>query len=118
MTDDKITTGMRGETLAVQYLMKQGFKIITRNYRCPFGEIDIIATKDKVYVFIEVKTRRNLSFGRPSEAINKKKREHCVKTAQCFIKHFNLADVDCRFDAIEIILTPSMKIEHIENIFF
>lgn len=118
MSKNKVAIGMNGESLAVEYLIKKNFKIITRNYRCRFGEIDIIASKDDMYIFIEVKTRRNLLFGRPSEAINGKKREHCVNAAQCFIKHFKLKDVDFRFDAVEIILTPSLKIEHIENIFF
>ena len=69
----KISFGKAGEIYASRYLIKKGYRIIEKNYRCRFGEIDIIAEKNNVIHFIEVKTRRSLHYGAPEESIDPKK---------------------------------------------
>ncbi|WZL74828.1 YraN family protein [Clostridiaceae bacterium 35-E11] len=118
MSNKRITLGMQGEKIAVEYLRKNHYKIVCSNYRCRFGEIDIIAYKNQTYVFVEVKTRKNLSFGRPIEAINYRKKIHLLNTAQYYIQVSNLNNYKFRFDAIEIMVLPneSPRVTHIENI--
>ena len=81
--------GRNGEAIAQRYLEKNGYKIITTNYYTRKGEIDIIATQGKEIIFIEVKTRSSIEFGRPIEAITKNKQKHMYQTAKCPL-HFKL----------------------------
>lgn len=110
-----------GEDIACDYLKKKGYKIIERNFRKKYQEIDIIAThaQGPTLVFIEVKTRRSNSFGSPFESIAPWKVKHLVNLAQFYKQlHPNLPDF-MRIDAIGIILSDDNKlekIEHIENI--
>lgn len=108
-----------GEELACKSLLDKGYKIIERNFRKGYGEIDIIAVKDKTLVFIEVKTRTSYQFGTPIEQISYFKLKSLVKTAQ-FYKHIHPELPEAlRIDAISIVLDNTKntsKIEHIENI--
>ncbi|QXM06160.1 YraN family protein [Crassaminicella indica] len=110
--------GAFGEKFATEYLRKSQYRIVQSNYRCKLGEIDIIAYKDYTYIFVEVKTRSNLAFGRPIEAINAKKKKHLLKVGQYYMQVFKLEDYNFRFDAIEVIVFPSKppSVNHIENI--
>ena len=95
--------GNYGEELACSYLIEKGYMIIDRNFTCRQGEIDIIALSgtDEL-VFVEVKTRKNLYYGMPSEAVNAKKRSNIVSSAKFYIFANNFYDFDVRFDVIEI----------------
>lgn len=107
-----------GEEKAAQYLEKHGYKILDRNYRCRFGEIDIIA-KDRDYiVFIEVKTRRDISYGRPIESINQFKINRILKTLDFYLIQNRIHDSNIRVDAVEVYMKSSKNIiiNHIENI--
>lgn len=113
--------GKTGEKLAAKYLEQNNYKIIKQNFRCKQGEIDIIAIdkqKEKnEIVFIEVKTRTNLKFGMPAEAVDKTKRQHIKRTAQYFLYSNNLKDKNIRFDVIEVFLNNNKyKINHIKQI--
>ncbi|MCT4606708.1 MAG: YraN family protein [Marinisporobacter sp.] len=110
--------GTLGEQIAAEYLRKSHYEIVQVNYRCRFGEVDIIAYKNQTYIFVEVKTRRSLSFGRPAEAINKKKKMHLLKVGQYYMQRIKDEDYNFRFDAIEIMVfaSKSPSINHIENI--
>ncbi len=112
--------GDYGENIAIEFLKKKNYIIKNTNYRSRFGEIDIIARKKNVVVFIEVKTRTNTSYGRPVEAIHNTKISRILKTIQFYIKEYHLYDQDIRIDAIEIIINTfndnDIKINHIENI--
>lgn len=77
--------GAEGEDLAVQYLQKSGYHIQHRNWRTSFYEIDIIATKENLIHFIEVKTRHSLTFGYPEEGVTKKKFRNLQKAAEFFL---------------------------------
>ena len=112
------TTGALGEDLACEYLKSKGYKIIERNFRKKYQEIDIIALHNKILVFVEVKTRKTSSFGTPFESIDSWKLKHLIALAQ-FYKMLNpkLPD-DMRIDAIGVTLNGAKleKIEHLENI--
>ena len=77
--------GMLGEKIASQYLEKEGYFIIEKNFSCKQGEIDIIAkdTKSKELVFLEVKTRTNYKYGKPVEAVDEKKQKHYLSDSGC-----------------------------------
>ena len=77
--------GNIGEELSSKYLENIGYKIIERNFRCKQGEIDIIAKDGEEYVFVEVKTRSNLCFGKPREAVDEYKKNHICKTVKYYI---------------------------------
>jgi putative endonuclease len=118
---NKKTIGQEGEDLAAEYLVNNGFEMITRNYRYGHGEIDIIV-KDKSsghLVFVEVKTRKNLEFGEPENAITKSKIRQLKKIAEAYIYEKDLKDVECRFDVIAIIWNKETKpkITHFKNAF-
>jgi len=110
--------GDMGEEKAVQYLKKQGYKILDRNYRCRFGEIDIIAKYKDYIVFIEVKTRRDISYGTPVESINKLKINRILKTLNFYLTQNRIYDSNIRVDAVEVYMKGSknISINHIENI--
>ena len=113
------TIAIKGEELAVQFLKEKGYKIIDRNFRKGYGEIDIIAINHGILVFVEVKTRTSSQFGTPFEQITHFKLHSLVKTAQ-FYKILNPKLPDSlRIDAVSIELDYSgnlSNIEHIENI--
>ncbi|MBI2621697.1 MAG: YraN family protein [Candidatus Levybacteria bacterium] len=112
-------TAKLGEELAVQFLRKRGYKIIDRNFRKGYGEIDIIALQGRTLVFVEVKTRTSYQFGAPFEQITPFKLHSLVKTAQ-FYKVLNpKLPQSLRIDAISVLLDYSgdaSNIEHVENI--
>ncbi len=94
--------GREGEEYATKYLEEKGYQIIKRNFECRQGEIDIIAKDKEEYVFIEVKTRRNLHYGMPSEAVTKKKQKHIWKATNYYIYSHKLENKYIRFDVIEV----------------
>ncbi len=111
-------TARLGEEIAAEYLIKKGYKIIDRNFRKGYGEIDIIAVKDDVLVFIEVKTRTTNLFGGAKEAISYYKIKKLIRTAQFYkLLHPKLPEL-LRIDAMFVTLSPNnlREIEHIENI--
>ena len=112
--------GDYGESLAVEYLENQGYKIKKRNFHFgKTGEIDIIAEKDDVLVFVEVKYRTNNSYGDPLESITPKKANTLRKTAEGYLFVNDIYDRDCRIDIIIIDKRGGEpEIQHIENAVF
>ncbi len=109
--------GKEGEALAKNYLNQKNFTILQTNWRWEKAEIDIIAEHNKQLVFVEVKTRRNSSFGNPSEFVSIKKQELMKSAAEAYIEMNNLSH-EIRFDIVGIILnSKDEKIEHIQNAF-
>lgn len=115
----KQKTGKYGEFLACSYLIKNKYKILDKNFSCKQGEIDIIAFSPyRELVFIEVKTRRNLKYGFPSEAITKSKINHIILSSKYYIYLNKLEIYDIKYDVIEIYLyNNTYKINHIKNAF-
>lgn len=105
--------GFSGERKAAKFLKKNGYKILARNFRCPFGEVDIIASSGDIVAFIEVKARSGHSFGQPNEAVRADRQRRYINCARFY---FSGRTMDCvvRFDIIEIL---NGKINHIENAF-
>ena len=116
----KKQTGDVGEDYCAKYLIKNGCKIICRNYRKPCGEIDIIAEKGGVLCFVEVKTRRNGSLTRPYEAVDFRKQQRLIRAAQLYLAE-TAWDGFCRFDVCEVITDKNtlalLRIHYIENAF-
>jgi len=113
MNNKKI--GNAGEDLACRYLQKLGYVILERNkHYSRFCELDIIAEYKDTVVFVEVKTRKDNSFGVPSEAITKTKYDNIKKGVQFYLSEHKVKNF--RIDVISITLKPSMRIEHIKNI--
>lgn len=90
------------EDICVEYLCDNGFTIIKRNYRCKLGEIDIIAKKDGIVRFIEVKFRSNGSYGSALEAVDFRKQRRIMRAASCFLNEYGLNDVQCSFDVMTV----------------
>ncbi|TES92484.1 MAG: YraN family protein [Candidatus Cloacimonadota bacterium] len=111
--------GSDGEKRAVTFLKKQGFSIHKTNYRSKVGEIDIIATKNDLIAFIEVKTRQSDNFGRPEEAVNRKKQRRIIRAAKYYLITNDLYDkIDVRFDVLSLTRKKSVfEIEYFENAF-
>ncbi len=111
--------GKKGEKQAEKYLKKNGYKILERNYRTPFGEIDIIASDHKVLTFIEVKTRSNTAFGSPKDAVDKRKQKHIIKSSLAYLQKLpDSADPEIRFDVVSILITDTdLKIELVKDAF-
>lgn len=108
--------GDLGEHIAKDYLLSKGAKILETNYKIKSGEIDIISKLDEDIVFIEVKSRTNVKFGYPSEAVNYKKIKKITDVAKYYILKNNLYNTSIRFDVIEVYLKDK-KINHIVNAF-
>ena len=107
MSEDRKSLGEKGEDRAVVYLKeRQGYKILHRNYRCIFGEMDIIAKDHDVLSFIEVKTRRSVNFGIPQESVNKRKQHQISKIALEFINRYKVHHMKARFDVVAVYLLP------------
>ncbi|WP_312698842.1 YraN family protein [Sedimentibacter sp.] len=108
--------GYEYEKIAERYLCENQFSIIERNFISRFGEIDIIAEKDGRLHFIEVKGRKNLSFGYPREAVTWAKQKKLISAARCYFMLKGNDDIPCQFDVIEIIMERK-EINMIENAF-
>lgn len=118
-----ILLGKFGETLAKEFLRKKNHKIIRKNYKTQFGEIDIISEIENYLIFTEVKTRTNLKYGFASEAVNTSKQIKIVKSSLIFMSDANYHQINrsLRFDVIEVYVNLKNskfvfeKIHHIEN---
>ena len=108
-----------GEEIVNRYLYENGYEILYRNYKCSFGEIDIIFKDGKEIVFAEIKSRNSLKYGRPSEAVTNIKRIHIYNTAKYFLYKNKLLNNFVRFDVIEVFLNYDKPlINHIKNVFW
>lgn len=112
--------GRRGEQIARAWLRAQGAKILFTNFRAPQGgEIDIVARDNQQLLFTEVKTRTSTDFGRPLNAVNRKKQSLIRRGANEWLRLLGTREVPWRFDVIEIILSEGSlpKIHRVENAF-
>jgi len=115
---EHITIGAQGEEIAARYLLSKKYEILDRNYRCRHGEIDIIARRKNILIFVEVKTRRSCAFGSPLEAVSLKKQRSISSVAQAYLQHNRLFGSAARFDVIAVLLGSGIpEIEHLENAF-
>jgi putative endonuclease len=118
MAEQRQAVSRRGEEIAVRFLHEQGYRVVARNYRCRFGEIDLIARDGETLAFIEVKTRRSQAFGPPALAVTIEKQRHLVKASQVYLAQRGKAHELCRFDVVTIEMqADTLRIEIIKNAF-
>jgi putative endonuclease len=102
IVDNRKLTGREGEDRAAAVLRKEGYTILSRNFKSPFGEIDIIAEDNGFLVFVEVKRRTGQNFGTSLEAIDSRKKLHIIRSAQTYLKANHCLDRRIRFDVVGI----------------
>ncbi|MBQ0788919.1 MAG: YraN family protein [Oceanihabitans sp.] len=110
--------GEKGEQLAVDFLLQNGYEIMERNYRFQKAEVDIIAKQKDTLAIVEVKTRSTIDFGNPQDFLKPKQIQRIVKAVDQYVIT-NKLDVEVRFDIIAIVKTGNtFEIEHLENAFY
>ncbi|MEC3914998.1 YraN family protein [Nocardia sp. CDC160] len=114
-----LALGAQGEELAASFLSAAGMAIIARNWRCRSGEIDVIAEDGGMTAFVEVKTRRGLSCGRPEEAVTPLKQQRIRNAAHVWLREHRGPWRDVRFDVVAIMLRPGRapEIRHLKAVF-
>jgi putative endonuclease len=126
MNDRRKILGKKGERIAEKFLRRRGYKIVERNYRCSFGEIDLIAIDGEYLVFVEVKTRSSAGPAPPQQAVNGPKQRRLARLAAHFLthsRHLNPREEgppNCRFDVVAVSTTePGGKasVELFQNAF-
>src|SRR4051812_12965585 len=117
---EHLQLGVRGEKLAAQYVRRQGFKILYRNFRGRTGgEIDLVCRDRDTLVFIEVKTRTREDFGRPLDAVDRDKRKRISRGGLAWLRLLGDPDILFRFDVVEVIIAEGAepRLEILENVF-
>lgn len=110
--------GNKGEQLAVDFLIENGYDIVERNYRFDRAEVDIMAKKDQILAIIEVKTRSTSDFGDPQDFLKPKQIQRIVKAVDEYVIE-NKLNVEVRFDIIAIVKEKNgFSVEHLENAFY
>jgi len=111
---ENFKTGRLGEDLAVSYLEKKGYKIVERNFRTRFGEVDIICYNGKNLVFVEVKTKIGHDFGEPEDMVNKGKISKVKRMGEVYLIEKGM-DLFCRVDVVAIVLDEEKRVERIDH---
>lgn len=118
MSRQALQLGQTGEDIASNFLIKNGYKILKRNYKNRLGEIDIIALEGDEICFVEVKTRKSTEFGLPEEAVSEKKQKKLTLIALAYLKENDLLDRFARFDVVSVVFTSNAaQPELIKNAF-
>jgi putative endonuclease len=102
MSDHRRTLGAHGEALAAAHLAREGYRIVGRNVRAQGVELDLVAAKGDLRVFVEVKTRRSRRLGLPEEAVDRRKRERLVRGAAAWMREHRVRAGSVRFDVIAV----------------
>ncbi len=111
---DKIKTGSQGENLAAEFLIKKGFRIVARNYRCKRAEIDLIIQREDWLIFVEVKTRSSNAFGEPESFVTEFQGRRIYEAAEEYIYSTNWHG-HIRFDIVSVKLGQVPEIIHFED---
>ena len=115
---DRRGTARRGEAIAALFLRLKGYRIEARNWRCPLGEIDIVAWDRDTLVFVEVKARTGTSAGAPQEAVNARKQARLIQLAEAYLARHRGPTPPCRFDVIAVERRrPFPRIRHLRAAF-
>jgi putative endonuclease len=116
--DARSDLGRAGEDAAAALLVRSGFRVVDRNFRCPVGEIDIVARRGRLLVFCEVKARRSARWGDPSEAVNYAKQNRLRRLAAAWMSLRRPGDVDVRFDVVSVIVRAGcVQTRHVPDAF-
>ena len=114
MKSNNRVTGNKGESLAVLYLEKKGYKIIECNFSTRFGEIDIVCRDGQTLVFVEVKTKIGHNFGEPEEMVDRRKLLQVKKMGEVYLQDKGF-DGLCRVDILAIVIGEKYKVERIKH---
>lgn len=107
MTRDKVGLGRRGEALAADALVARGFRLVTSNWHCPKGEVDIVMEREGAFYFFEVRTRRGTRYGVPEESISRRKRERMEAVARWYLgEQVEALDVAWHLGVIAVAMSP------------
>lgn len=119
MSDHRRTLGAQGEALAAAHLARQGYRIVGRNVRADGVELDLVATRGSLCVFVEVKTRGSRRLGRPEEAVDGRKRARLVRGAAAWMREHRVRAASVRFDviAVERSADGSWTVRHLPGAF-
>ena len=109
LKDERRELGKKGEDAATKFLLRRGYKIVERNWRCPAGEADIIAFDGSTLVFVEVKTRSDIDKGYPEEAITREKRARYERISAYYLRDSKYEELCFRFDVIGILVLGNNK---------
>ncbi|MCC6187805.1 MAG: YraN family protein [Anaerolineales bacterium] len=112
----RVRLGQRGELLAAERLAALGYQIVERNYRCPYGELDLITRQGETWVFVEVRTRQGERFGTPEESFTPRKRAHLIAAAQHYLQLQALEEVSWRIDAVAVALGADGRLQRLDVI--
>lgn len=116
MGRERIEIGSLGEKLALELLKAKGYRVKCKNFRTPFGELDIVATHRGSIVFIEVRTRTTSSLGPPFLSVTRIKQTHIIKNALFYLKRYGRIDSNWRIDVVSVKLDSERTLENIEHI--
>lgn len=105
--------GRTGERLAAEALIGRGYRILERNFRCSYGEIDLVAEDEHDLVFVEVKTRRGTLYGRPEEAVTLHKQRKLLEVASSYLDLHSCADRSWRIDVVAVQFSARGQFEEI-----
>ena len=114
MSTSRKRTGDVGEKIAAKYLADHGYTILDTNYRCQYGEVDIIAEHKDCLVFVEVRTKKSLTYGTPEESITQSKKEKLILTAQTYIQEHDDIPDNWRIDVVAIEMNKDNSVKRIE----
>ena len=120
MTDERRRTGARAEDLACRSLQARGYKILERNVRAPFGEIDLVAQDGNTLVFVEVRSASSARFGAPQESVTQAKQTRLTRLAQWYLVTRRLSGRAARFDVVAVVFAPdgeSARVDVIRDAF-
>ena len=113
---DRISLGKKAEEVAARYLQSQGYRIMERNFRCPLGEMDIIAEDNDVLVFIEVRSKRSSFLGLPQETVTWTKQQRLRRLASYYLKVKQAWHKKCRFDVLGILFDQENRVMSLDVI--
>jgi len=108
--------GDAGEELATRELVRRGYVVRERNWRCPEGGLDLVAEQGETLVFVEVRTRRGNRFGTPEESITLAKRAHLIAAAQAYLQAHSLQDRDWRIDVVAVEMSAQGQLRRVDVI--
>lgn len=121
MKDVRKQIGVVGEQIAAQMLEEKGYQILTRNWRSPLGELDLIVTNQRDLVFVEVRTTTSTRFGYGFQSVDGRKQQQVRKIALQYVQHHVRRPYSLRFDVISILLNrqtgQAIETKHLEGVF-
>lgn len=115
----KDEVGRRGEEVAVAYLEQRGLVVLSRNWRCREGELDVVATDRERLVVCEIKTRSGTRYGEPAESVTARKAQRIRRITRAWLAAHNVAWVEIRFDVVAVLMRPGrpVTLQHFEAAF-